>query len=290
MGDPYPGKIKYAGGERVQLTYEEVAACLGLAGWPESLWPKAGAVISAESDRIANIYNTYLQGHFGLMQIGQQQHADFFKGNSSNWIDPVANCKEGYAIYQVQGWGAWESATNGRFTGSLLQATAAAQAVQARVKAGQLAPGAMLNPGGKSADGWAVGTTPHAGPYSRDEVLNSYLMLKKDDVLAQLQAAALGAGARGVVEELAAAGTKAADVTVAAGQAAAETTAAMQSNAIFGFVEMMVGAGKWISDPSNWIRVAQVFAGGALLVAGIAIVAKPVTGALPVGKIAKVLK
>jgi hypothetical protein len=31
----------------------------------------------------------------------------------------------------------------------------------------------------------------------------------------------------------------------------------------------------WMSDPHNWIRVAQVVVGGALVLVGVSIVAKP---------------
>lgn len=280
MGDPYPGKIKYLGTTKVQLTYEETVAALGLGGWPQNLWAKAAAVISAESNRTANIYNTYLQGHFGLMQIGQQQHPEFFKSmsNPGDWMDPRANCQEGYSIYKAQGWGAWQSATNGAYAPYLIQATAAASSVKSRIAKDQLAPNAIQS----------------MGPHGKQAILQSYLAQKGDGIIARLQAVELGQGAQSVVSSLAAGTEKGFDVAGSAGTAAAQVAASMQSNAIFGAVEMLVGAGAWIADPANWIRVAQVFAGGALLVAGISIVAKPVTGAatsvIPAGKLAGIVK
>jgi hypothetical protein len=280
MGDPYPGKIKYLGDTKVQLTYEEVVASLGLGGWPQDLWAKGAAVITAESNRTANIYNTYLQGHFGLMQIGQQQHPEFFQslGNPGDWMDPRANCREGYSIYRSQGWGAWESATNGKYAPFIIQATAAVNAVKSHIAKDQLAPKAI----------------PSMGPHGQQAVLQSYLAQKGDGIIVSLQAIELGQAGQSVVKALAAAGEKTGQVTVAGGAAAADVAAAMQSNSIFGAVQMLIGAGAWIANPSNWIRVAQVFAGGALLVAGISIVAKPVLGTatsvLPAGKLAGMVK
>lgn len=276
MGDPYPGKIRYWGGTPLQLTYEEVVASLGLAGWPESLWPKAAAVITAESNRETNVYNTYLDGHFGLMQLGKQQHPELFASNDPNaWVNPVNNCKSGYAIYQSQGWGAWEGETNGHYGAYLLQATAATNSVKSHIAKGQLAPKAL----------------PSAGPHNRQQVLESYLHQKGDAIIEQLGIIALSEGTNSLVNNLADAGTKTGDVTVAAGAAAAQSAADIQSNSLLGAVEMMIGAGKWMADPHNWIRVAQVLAGGALLVAGISIVARPIAGpiagALPSGKIMK---
>lgn len=53
--------------------------------------------------------------------------------------------------------------------------------------------------------------------------------------------------------------------------------------------------GAWVSDRNNWIRVAKVVAGGALIIVGAAKLATPaaakVAGAVaPVGKIGKALK
>jgi lysozyme-like protein len=277
MGDPYPGKIKYLGDTKVQLTYEETAAAVAIGGWPQALWPKAVAVAAAESDRIANVYNTYLDGHYGLFQIGKQQHPDYFSAmsNPSDWIDPRTNAGEAYKIYQSQGWGAWQSATNGRYAGYLLQATAGVKIVTSHLKSGTLAPKAP----------------PAYGPFSDADVLASFLAQKGDGIIARLQAIEIGQWTTGTAKAIAGGAGAGFDTAAAAGESAAQVAASMQSNALFGFVQMMVGAGAWVANPQNWIRVAQVFAGGALLIAGISIAAKPLTGAVaPVGKIAKVLK
>lgn len=278
MGDPYPGKIKYWGGTPLTLTYEEVVASLGLAGWPENLWAKAAAVISAESGRVTNIYNTYLDGHFGLMQLGKKQHPELFaSGDPNAWVNPVNNCKSGYGIYQSEGWGAWEGETNGRYTSSLIQATAAVNSVKSHIAHGRLAPKAIQV----------------SGPQGRQQVLESYLHQKGDAIIETLGIIALSEGANSVVNSLAGAGSKTGSVTVSTGAAVAQSAADIQSNSILGAVEMMIGAGRWMADPHNWMRVAQVVAGGMLLVAGISIVARPIAGpiagALPSGKIMKMV-
>jgi hypothetical protein len=48
--------------------------------------------------------------------------------------------------------------------------------------------------------------------------------------------------------------------------------------------------GAWIADPDNWGRVAKVLAGGALIVAGVGIIAKPAVSALPAGKAVKLAR
>lgn len=281
MGDPYPGKIKYVGDTKIQLSYTETVAAVAIGGWPPALWAKATAVISSESDRVANVYNTYLQGHYGLMQIGKEQHPEMFptSGDPNNWMDPRVNTKFGYSIYQSQGWGAWESATNGRYAANMLQATAAVKAVQNSIAKFTLAPKALPTP----------------GPHGQEEILQSYLAQKGDAIIYRLAIIELGSGAKSLVNNIGAAAEKTGSLTVAGGAAAAQATAAVtQGNALLGAVQMMVGAGMWVANPSNWLRVAQVLAGGALLIAGISIAAKPLTGqvaglagALPMGKIAK---
>lgn len=253
-GDPYPGKVKYEGGKPWVLSYEAVVASLALGGWPEKHWPKAAAVIAAESNRAPNIYNTYKAGHFGLMQISKSAHPGFFN-NDVSWMVPFLNAGEGYKIFQRQGWGAWEAATNGRYTGFLLQATAAVKSVQRK----RLYPRTI-----------SLG----------DFYLNLYGK-DKDAVLFMAAAPGLGAANKAIAGAVGAGGEALGNTIVESGGAVVETAgeiaAKMQSFGIFGAVELLVGAGKWLSDPSNWIRVAQVVTGGALLLAGVSIAARPVT-------------
>lgn len=259
MGDPYPGKVKFQGGKAVTLTWQEVVASVALGGWPESTWVTAAAVVDAESSRAINIYNTYLEGHWGLMQIGKKQHPAFF-ANKDAWLLPWDNCREGYRIYKAQGWGAWEAKTNGRFTGGLVQATAAVNAV--KIKRNK----------------------------SSKKGVEFYKSLYRPELLEALTfMGAVGPGQEGLADSIADASEVTGDAIVDVG-AATVAAAESQAGAITGGIQLLVGAAKWMSDPGSWIRVAQVLAGGALLVGGIAIVAKPLTGLTPAGLAKKTMK
>jgi len=259
MGDPYPGKVKYEGGKAVTLTWQETVASLALGGWPESLWVTAAAVVDAESSRAINIYNTYLEGHWGLMQIGKKQHPAFFAKKGA-WLSPWDNCAEGYRIYKSQGWGAWEAKTNGRYSGGLVQATAAVNAVKIK-----------RNKSSKSGPEFYKSLF-------RPELLEGLIFM-----------GAVGGGQEGLADSIAGAGEITGGVIADSGEAVA-AAAASQAGAITGGIQLLVGAARWIADPGSWIRVVQVLAGGALLVGGIAIVAKPLTGVTPAGLAKKTLK
>lgn len=255
MGDPYPGKIKYDGGTKKQLSWEEVVASVALGGWPESLWVKATAVVDAESSRIANIYNTYLDGHYGLFQIGKQQHPEYFK-DDIQWVVPFMNSMFGYEVYQKEGWGAWESATNGRYSGGLIQATAAVNAVKSKRSKSKLKPGDFyMSLYGADQQGWV------------------------------LMAAASGLGAvnKSIGDSAGAAAGEIDQTVQDTGTGVIQAAADIQANSVMGAFQLLLGAGKWMADPNNWLRVAQVLAGGALLIGGVAIVAKPVTNLSPLG-------
>jgi hypothetical protein len=257
MGDPYPGKVKYEGKPK-QLTWEQTIASLALGGWPESLWVKAAAVIDAESARMINIYNTYLEGHWGLMQIGKKQHPGLFK-SPLVWMVPYLNTQEGYRIYKAQGWNAWEAHSNGRYTGGILQATAAHASVKARKNASKLPAAEFYNSlYGKDAQG--------------------YINLMAGSAMAGVN--------KSIGDSLGAGGEALGDAIVDSGAAAAQA-AQNQAGAITGGMQLMLGAAKVLTNPDNWIRAAQVLVGAALLIGGIGIVAKPMIKAAPTAKAAK---
>ena len=249
MGDPYPGLIKFQGGKAWVLSYEAVVASLAIGGWPQSLWAKAAAVISAESNRTLNIYNTYLDGHYGLMQIGKQQHPDFFKVDTQ-WMVPFLNTAEGYSIYKSQGWGAWEAASNGRYTGSLLQAQAAVTSVKAKKAKTKLSDGDF-----------------YTSLYGKDE----------DAIMLLFAAPGLAAANKAIAQSVGGGANAIGDTIDSAGAAVIDTVGQMQSSSILGAVQLMIGAAKWLGDSANWLRIVQVVAGGGLLLAGVSIAAKPLT-------------
>jgi hypothetical protein len=109
-GDPYPGKIKYLGGNKRKLTAAEVYAVCKQT-WPQGKQELAAAVALAESGGSPFIYNTYKAGHFGLFQISRSAWPEFF-ADGDKWADPVENSKKAYEIYKKQGWGAWQGYTD----------------------------------------------------------------------------------------------------------------------------------------------------------------------------------
>jgi hypothetical protein len=218
------------------------------------MWAKAAAVIDAESSRMCNIYNTYKEGHYGLMQLSKSAHPEFFKAQLW-WIVPYMNTGYGYTVYKNEGWGAWQAASEGRFAGGLLQATAAVASVKSKRSKSKLS----------STDFYASVLG------NKDQWLN----LVKAGVLPTLIE---GAGA-GIATGIGAAGSAIGDGIDASGAAVIDTVGQMQSSSIMGAVQLMIGAGKWLADPANWLRVGQVVVGGGLLLAGVSIMAKPVTSA-----------
>lgn len=241
-------QIKVAGEYKVKLTYKEVVAALAIAGWPEREWATAAAVIAAESDRVTNIYNTYLEGHYGLMQIGKKQHPDFFKNSAAPWWSPADNAKYGLKLRRSQGWGAWEAYTNGRYTGYLLQAKEAVHSV-------------VLARNANRARSQPLSDRKFYESLFSDKLKAGIAMLMTSNV-----ADAIAGGAEGTGDAIEASGEA---VTAAAQQ--------IQSNAIFGAITTVIGAAKWIANPDSWIRVGQVILGGGMLLAGVAIVARPAT-------------
>lgn len=106
---------KYWKNNKSKMLWTSVYISVGVAGWPSDLRKTATAVVFAESGGHPYIYNTYKKGHFGLFQISRSAWPDFFKGNSEQWTDPVANARQAYKVYKQQGWGAWEGYTNGDY-------------------------------------------------------------------------------------------------------------------------------------------------------------------------------
>ncbi|MFV6033164.1 transglycosylase SLT domain-containing protein [Streptomyces sp. NPDC056264] len=251
-------QVKYEGGEPIRLTWEEIIASLALGGWPEKEWITGAAVIDAESGRAINIYNTYLQGHYGLMQIGKQQHPEFFK-DADAWMTPWENTKMGYNIFAVkkQGWNAWEAYSNKRYVAGLVQATAAYNSVVAKRKKS-----------GKSG-------------------VDFYQTVFRKDMMDALIILGSGISGKDLADSIAGGAEGAAGAIDEAGTAIVDTMAEMQSTGIFSIANAVIGAGRWLADSSNWLRIVQVAAGGALLIGGIGIVAKPLVGVTPAGMAAK---
>ncbi|MBW5252044.1 hypothetical protein JGS39_24095 [Streptomyces sp. P01-B04] len=253
--------VKVLGGVRLQLTYEEVVASLAVAGWPENEWMTATAVIAAESDRVCNIYNTYKSGHYGLMQMSASAHPAWFKAlpNKNAWTEPSINCKGGLTLWRQSKYQPWEAYTNGRYAGFILQAQAAVSSYKSKRK----------------KYGSATAT---AEKIFRPKIIEGLVSLQ------------MGAGLQSVADAIAGDAKLTADTVQAAGDGTASAVNDVAdavnagSGGLLGAAQLALGAGKWLGDAGNWLRIVQVIAGGALLIGGIAIVAKPATAAA--GKVA----
>lgn len=259
MGDPYPGKVRFKGGKPIRLTWEETVAVVALGGWPEKHWAKAAAVVDAESGRAVNIYNTYLEGHWGLFQVSKKYHPKLFTSGTDEWMNPVLNSEEGYRIYRSQGWKAWEAYTNGRYTGSLLQATAVVETVKAKRRK------------------W------------KGSEKDFYLSLMREGIVTLVAFAGKENIGQNLTEGIAAGAEKTGDLVAEAGAAAA-AAAQEQAGAVTALAHLTLGAAEWMSSPANWVRVAQVVTGGVLLVVGVGIAVRPVATSAAVKQATRVAK
>jgi Lysozyme like domain len=61
--------------------------------------------------------------------------------------------------------------------------------------------------------------------------------------------------------------------------------------AVLSIADLMARAGTWISNPQNWLRVAYIALGGALLIGALVVVAAPMaSNVIPAGKVVKTAK
>lgn len=274
-GNPGPAYIaKKWQGLNWTLTWEEMIASVYLGGWPKNMWGTAAAVSAAESSRNPFIYNTLKRGHFGLFQISRSAHPEFFTpdGDGMQWVSPPANAKEGYAIYQSQGWGAWQAKTSGAYLAFYPQAMEAAATFERKMG---------LHGGDEKA--WAESLLRKG---TMDRVLGAYLAgvpekdINKGAIGKQLLSGIV-AGAKGTAEG-----------TVAGGAAVAETV-----NDQWGWLPDLWSA---LTTPALWMRVGYgalgvvLVAGGLFLVVrnqpGVQKAADAVTSAVPGGAALKAVK
>lgn len=245
------------------LTWEEIMASLALGGWPESLWPIAGATAAAESSRNPFIYNTYKRGHFGLFQISRSAHPEFFApgGEGMAWVTPWENSREGYAIYKSQGWGAWEGKTSGAYLAYLGQATAAAAALKKKA-------------GGKGSTAF-------------------YQKLYRDKTREYVFAAAVAGNSSSVTGGLGGAIGAGAEGTAGGVQAAGDATASTVGD----MAQVVTGAWTALTNPAFWMRIAYGATGVVLVVGGLMLIvrntpagqktASAVASVVPGGKLLK---
>lgn len=255
--------IKWYGGNKLTLTWEELVASIALGGWPESKWAEAAATSAAESSRQPFIYNTYKKGHFGLFQISRSAWPDFFKpqGNQDDlaWLSPEENARQGYAIYQKQGWGAWQAHSNGAYAANLLAAKAAVNKVKKK------------GTGEKDLRSWY-----------RDKTVKAM----KDVISSDPDAGRIG----GVMDSI-------------TGSAEDAVSGIADATGITAVSNVLTDAWEAITTPAFWMRVAYGTTGAILIVGGLMLIVRnspmvkntvatgqKVAEVIPMGKVATAAK
>jgi hypothetical protein len=225
-------------------------------------------VVGAESGRNPFIYNTYKKGHFGLFQISRSAHPQFFApgGDGMKWIVPELNAREGYRIYQAQGWRAWEAHSKGLHLAYLAQATAASSALRQKLQR-------------------------HAG--DKKEFLTS--LMRQETAWKLLGAAGVseadiaGVANQGLADAIAGGAHAAADATVGIGSSVADTMGDM--------AQVVTGAWTALTTPAFWMRVGYGALGVVLIAGGLLLIvrdrpavqktAKKIASVVPGGAAAK---
>lgn len=253
MSDKLPG---------YRLSVHAVMCCVDMAGWPTDMRAKATAVAMAESSGKPGALNDS-SGTRGLFQIDPKVWASATPGGPNMLFAPISNCKVATTVYAEtlkefgDGWHAWETVSNGAYLAYEAQAMEAASWLDGQKNLGhgqqvmQIYLRALLD----------TMDQQHADALSQAEALSGALTNVGTAI-------AGGAGEFGSV-------VSATGPAVAG--AVADVPGVKQANALAGIGDLAVGAGKWLSNPNNWMRILFVGMGAVLLVAGTSIISRPVT-------------
>jgi hypothetical protein len=128
----------------VYLSAEQIAAEMLLAGWPHSELETGTAVAFAESSGNAVAIGPVVKVNgvpnraYGLMQNLYPAHQDLFPGGvaSGQWMDPDTSFKIAKAIFDQQGWDAWDTYKTGAFRMYLARAAAGVAALDKAIAQG----------------------------------------------------------------------------------------------------------------------------------------------------------
>jgi hypothetical protein len=250
-GNPGPAySAKKWQGLNWTLTWQEMIASVYLGGWPKNMWGTAAAVAAAESSRNPFIYNTLKRGHFGLFQIGREQHPEFFSpnGEGMQWCSPPTNAAKGYEIYKAQGWGAWQAKTSGAYLAFYPQAMEAAAHFET-----------LMGLHGGDEKGWAQSVFRNE---TENRILGAYLagvpekdMQKAKGAIGKQLLSGIVAGAKGTAE-----------ATVGAGDAVASTV-----NDQWGWLPDLWSA---LTTPALWMRLGYGTLGVVLVAGGLFLIVR----------------
>lgn len=236
----------------IRLSVQGLAAVVDMAGWPLAAQPTAVAIAMAESSgNICNINKS--SGACGLFQILPSAHADLVgSATDSRWISPSYNAKGALSIYSAaeSSWKPWESFTTGAYLAYAAQA-------QLAVTAWHTSTQMDSAQGKQAAYQSAVGST----------------ILAYDQVVSEL------GGPNGTLDMSNMSGFLGAGAIDTA-KAAQETPGISELQAVGSLAQLAVGAGKWITNTQNIMRIVYVAMGAVLVVGGLMIVAKPAVAPL----------
>lgn len=218
------------------------------------------AIAAAESSYRTDVYNG--QCCYGLWQINCKPNAHGAKDicKNENWKNPVKNAAFAKQLKGSQGLGAWEVYTNGAYKQFLGQAQKAKTDLSNNCKSRQI--GARTNP-----LGFVLGSVKTEQDCARDIIREAGFDPEGAGGYFGTTPGAIGEAVGGVPD------------------VGSAILAAIKAP-----VEFANRIGSWMSEPGNWLRVIGVIAGGALVVAGVGILAKPMINATPAGRAVKIAK
>lgn len=244
-----------------KLTALQVAAAAKIAGFPDREIPTAVAVAKGESSYNTDLYNGICC--YGLFQIHKRFHESKVVKYGGSWAaykDPVVNAKVARDIWASEG--GWCRGNN--------------------------------PPNCNPYQAWGVSNATGSWSSKMAEGQRAYAELVQQMQAGKTAQQVLGSASSGTVIG--------ADFNLpnplAPLQQALDVGSAIL-NAIRAPVEFANRIGRWISNPDNWVRVAEVAGGGLLLVLGIRIafnkqfmsVVRGVSGAvLPSGRAGKAVE
>lgn len=249
-----------------RLTPAQIARVAQEAGFSGSALQIAVAVALGESGGNTHAHNAVPpDDSYGLWQInmigslGPARRRQFGLSSNSQLFDPATNARAAYAIAsRGSNFGPWSVYTNGTYR---LHMPRAAEGV--RRAGGAVIP--ETDTGGNATPVTIGGTTRQISftPANRVQPALTF-ELEMGRMLARL----FGQLGDDVIEDLPGVGPLA-GVGTALGSIA---------DLVMVWTAALVKGAAWIGNPDNWVRVAQVVLGGALVISGGAIVAKPYTG------------
>jgi hypothetical protein len=242
-----------AGVPHIKLSVSGIVAELDWAGWPADMMSTGVAIALAESSGEVTAINKS-SGAAGLFQILPDAHPDMIKNaDDFRWVSGRQNAVWALQIQRAaKGWTPWSAYTNKSYLPFLGPAQLAVSAWQASQR--------YATQAGHAA---AIEHTIDADALALDKAVLLGHIFGADGLGKVIEA-----GAGGVADLMGQGAT-------AVAEAAADIPGVKQANALGSIATLAVGAGKWLTDTDNILRVAGVIVGAALIIGGLNVLARP---------------